>query len=663
MGSCATTAYVIVASSQTCSAHDQVIVGAYFRAQRKRDNPATTYPLGDPDMSQQSRQPKSGLRSIKRDFSAASLPSLTQDSALTESDATAIPWTPTPTQKVTGLEQRLRDIQDALDGQSVSSEKILTNGRASILQKRPSSSQNPPTKRRQLPSSWNEEDPTLQSSYFSTAPLRQSGLSRTSKNSTTLHVPASPASNGSKSGAIDLSEEQKHILSLVLDGHSLFYTGSAGTGKSVLLREIITKLKQRYSTSPDAVAVTASTGIAACNIGGVTIHSFAGIGLGRENAEQLTTKVKKNKKASARWLRTKVLIIDEVSMVEGELFDKLARVGSLMRKRIEPFGGIQVIVTGDFFQLPPVTKGGSVKFAFEAELWSQTIKKTFNLTQVFRQKDPEFVDMLNEMRFGRLTKKSIDKFHNLSREIIYEDGLGATELFPRREDVEKSNAMRMNSINTEVHTYRSSDGGSLTDPAQREKLLNNFIAPERLVLKVGAQVMLIKNVDDTLVNGSMGKVAKFVDPADPPSTWLDGDDPGLLGTKYSYKPPSKVGKDAAKMGSKTLWPLVDFLQPGGGTRLVPIQPETWKVELPNGEVQVSRIQLPLILAWAMSIHKSQGQTLERVKVDLARVFEKGQAYVALSRATSLSGLQVLNFNPAKVWCYTSSLADSVGHVR
>lgn len=176
--------------------------------------------------------------------------------------------------------------------------------------------------------------------------------------------------------------------------------------------------------TPDAVAITASTGIAACNIGGVTIHSFAGIGLGLESAEDLVVRVKKNKKASGRWLRTKVLIIDEgvslvlgfriqlkpndmlsVSMVDGDLFDKLSQIGSSIRKKEEPFGGIQVcvcgtgcpirsiywvlqiIVTGDFFQLPPVTKGGDVKFAFEATLWKKTIQRTFNLTKVFRQRD------------------------------------------------------------------------------------------------------------------------------------------------------------------------------------------------------------------------------------------------------------------------------------
>ncbi|KAH9857354.1 hypothetical protein C2E23DRAFT_385765 [Lenzites betulinus] len=176
-------------------------------------------------------------------------------------------------------------------------------------------------------------------------------------------------------------------------------------------------------------------------------------------------------------------------MVDGDLFDKLARIGSMIRKRPEPFGAIQVVVTGDFFQLPPVMKGsGNVKFAFEAEMWAQTIKKTFNLTKVFRQRDPEFVDMLNEMRFGRLTTKSIMRFKALAREIVYEDGLGGTELFPRREDVERSNTMRMTRITGKEQVYNAYDGGAITDAQQREKMLANFMPPKRLVLKEGAQV-------------------------------------------------------------------------------------------------------------------------------------------------------------------------------
>jgi ATP-dependent DNA helicase PIF1 len=187
-----------------------------------------------------------------------------------------------------------------------------------------------------------------------------------------------------------LSEEQQHVLDLVVEQKkSAFFTGSAGTGKSVLLREIISSLRKKYAREPDRIAVTASTGLAACNVGGVTLHSFAGIGLGKEDASELVRKIKKNQKARHRWMRTKVLVIDEVSMVDAELFDKLENIARQLRNNGRPFGGIQLIITGDFFQLPPVPDSGKVaKFAFDAGTWNTTIEYTIGLHHVFRQKDP-----------------------------------------------------------------------------------------------------------------------------------------------------------------------------------------------------------------------------------------------------------------------------------
>jgi ATP-dependent DNA helicase PIF1 len=188
-----------------------------------------------------------------------------------------------------------------------------------------------------------------------------------------------------------LSDEQQSVLDLVTQKKkSVFFTGSAGTGKSVLMRSIIAKLRQMHQKEPDRVAVTASTGLAACNIGGVTLHSFSGIGLGKESVKDLVKKIMRNPKAKNRWLRTKVLVIDEVSMVDGELFDKLEGIARLMKKNARPFGGIQLVVTGDFFQLPPVPDYGKreVKFAFDADTWSTSINHTIGLTQVFRQRDP-----------------------------------------------------------------------------------------------------------------------------------------------------------------------------------------------------------------------------------------------------------------------------------
>lgn len=187
-----------------------------------------------------------------------------------------------------------------------------------------------------------------------------------------------------------LSEEQQHVLELVIEKKkSVFFTGSAGTGKSVLMREIISSLRKKFSREPDRVAVTASTGLAACNVGGVTLHSFAGIGLGKEDVPELVRKIKRNQKAKHRWMRTKVLVLDEVSMVDGELFDKLESIARQIRNNGRPFGGIQLVITGDFFQLPPVPDGSRAsKFAFDASTWSTSIEHTIGLHHVFRQKDP-----------------------------------------------------------------------------------------------------------------------------------------------------------------------------------------------------------------------------------------------------------------------------------
>ena len=229
---------------------------------------------------------------------------------------------------------------------------------------------------------------------------------------------------------IFLSEEQKGVLSAVVDeGKSIFFTGSAGTGKSVLMKSIITQLRAKHLKEPDRVAVTASTGLAAVNIDGTTLHSFAGIGLGKEPAPELVRKIRRNPKARQRWLRTRVLIVDEVSMIDGDLFDKLEHVARIIKNSGSPFGGIQLVVTGDFFQLPPVPEKDRIaKFSFDAATWNTCIEHTVLLTHVFRQKDAMFAGMLNEMRLGRLTAASIKAFQSLSRPLKFTDDLEATEL-------------------------------------------------------------------------------------------------------------------------------------------------------------------------------------------------------------------------------------------
>ncbi|GAA5974457.1 hypothetical protein JCM11641_003225 [Rhodosporidiobolus odoratus] len=563
-------------------------------------------------------------------------------------------------------------------------------------------------------------------------------LSRTSSSSSNFHALNGPTGAGGRlaagmkekmltSSAMDikqkviLSPEQQMVLKLVVeDEKNVFFTGSAGTGKSVLLREIIASLKRKYRGGSDAVAVTASTGMAACNIGGVTIHSFAGIGIGQGTAEQLIANIKKNRNANAKWQRVKVLVVDEVSMVDGYLFDKLAAIATALKKKAgksgsaaagKPFGGIQLVVTGDFFQLPPVTKGVTPTFAFEAAAWKQCIDHTVNLTQVFRQKDTEFINMLNEMRFGRLSQESIKKFYALQREPKYPIGIEPTELFPMRNEVERSNQNRLRALKGDEHTFKSEDTTADPDPARQKTnpYLNNFMAPDSLTLKVGAQVMLIKNLDLTLVNGTVGTVVGFGVPeleGEDEDSGLRGGGVGGVGdevfltadgTELRIKPELSAMDarkkqrivDAVASGKIELGPVVDWQTPQGVERKTMVR-EEFKVEDGQGKVLAKRRQYPIILyealhlllpalsrflfllhvslttrpllspysAWAMSIHKSQGQTIARVKVDLGKVFEKGQSYVALSRATSLDGLQVLRFDPKKVAAHEKVVAWS-----
>lgn len=198
-------------------------------------------------------------------------------------------------------------------------------------------------------------------------------------------------SQTAKQSAISLSHEQEVVKELVCEGNkSVFFTGPAGTGKSVLMRSIIAQLKKKYAKDPERLAVTASTGLAACNIGGMTLHSFSGIGLGKDDVATLVKKIRRNPKAKNRWIRTKVLVIDEISMVDGDLFDKLSQIGRTLRNNGRPWGGIQLVITGDFFQLPPVPDRDTrdAKFAFDAATWSTSIDHTIGLTEVFRQKDP-----------------------------------------------------------------------------------------------------------------------------------------------------------------------------------------------------------------------------------------------------------------------------------
>ncbi|KAM4641380.1 ATP-dependent DNA helicase PIF1 [Discoglossus pictus] len=396
---------------------------------------------------------------------------------------------------------------------------------------------------------------------------------------------------------IRLSTEQSLVLSTVLSGKNIFFTGSAGTGKSYLLKRIVGALP------PKSTYATASTGVAACHIGGTTLHAFAGIGSGKGTLEQCI-ELAKRPGVRQHWISCRHLIIDEISMVEGEFFDKLEAVARAVRGRDEPFGGIQLIVCGDFLQLPPVTQASSdTKFCFQAKSWRRCIHLTMELTEVRRQTDKVFIALLQAVRLGRCTEEVTRQLIQTNKHKIERDGILATRLCTHKDDVEITNERRLQQLPGESHTYDALD----SDPMLVKTIDSQCPVNQKLVLKKGAQVMLAKNLDVSrgLVNGARGVVEGFE-------------------------------------GVKAL-PKVRFLC--GVTEVM--KPERWVIK-GQGGIYLSRQQLPLKLAWAISIHKSQGMSLDCVEISLARVFESGQAYVALSRARSLEGLRVMDFDPKVV---------------
>ncbi|KAF4993510.1 hypothetical protein FGRMN_6439 [Fusarium graminum] len=459
-----------------------------------------------------------------------------------------------------------------------------------------------------------------------------------------------------------LNEEQRTVFDLVVNkGQSVFFTGPAGTGKSVLLKKIIRSLVEKYLFIRECVGVTASTGLAAQNIGGTTLHRFAGVGLGKAPTLKLIKEILESRIKKQRWLDVRVLVIDEISMIDCIFFDKLDVIARAVRGIDLPFGGIQIVLSGDFFQLPPVMKGSdenSPRFCFESKAWSRAIPHIINLSHIYRQRDPEFTTMLNQIREGCLSPLTVEKFRRLQRSVAG-DGVECTELFPLRYEADRANARRLQSINGEAYNYTAKHGGTVQNPDVRKMLLSDCIAPEYLTLKTGAQVMLIKNIDGTLVNGSQGSVIGF---SNQHSLWhhdWDNGDP------HDNIVSSRELDEMIEQGLP-LYPVVQFVMPNGGKRTHFCEPTEWSVErwVPDPyaedgwrvEKLATRTQVPLLLAWALSIHKAQGQTLDRVKVDLDRVFETGQAYVALSRSRSIEGLQVLNFDPGKVTVHPKAKA-------
>lgn len=390
--------------------------------------------------------------------------------------------------------------------------------------------------------------------------------------------------------------QQEQAIQHIQDGKNVFLTGPAGSGKTFVLQQCIDWLKAQGKT----VAITASTGIAATHLGGTTIHSWAGIGIKDYLSPQDIDNLQQKEHLYKRFRMTDVLIIDEISMLHSYRLDMVDAVLRSFLQTNQPFGGIQIILAGDFFQLPPINRGvvtgKSSNFAFESYVWEQMGLQICYLDTVYRQSNDPLLQVLQEMRAGKLTEQSIELLQE-RMEAAPDDTLTPTKLYTHNVDVDALNAAELAQLPKAATRYAMTSTGKKADV---ELLKKNCLAPENLELKIGAQVMFVKNnFSAGYVNGTLGTVTGF-----------------------------------------------EFGQPVVQTaegKNITVYPDAWMMEH-NGNIKAQIQQLPLRLAWAITVHKSQGMTLDAVEVDLSKSFAAGMGYVALSRVKSIAGLYIRGMN-------------------
>jgi ATP-dependent DNA helicase PIF1 len=405
-----------------------------------------------------------------------------------------------------------------------------------------------------------------------------------------------------------LNSGQTAAYNDIIQGKSIFLTGPGGTGKSFLIKEV-------FNALPTQTSLTAMTGCAALLLHpkAKTLHSWSGVGLGTDAVPLLVGKIKKSRRAVFRWRNANTLVIDEVSMMTPDLFEKLEEIARTVRRNQLPFGGLQIIMVGDFYQLPPVSLH-ETKFVFESPLWAKLGLITHDLTQIVRQKDEAFQTILNQARCGQLTKESL-KILKRRMNLDYKSmEIQPSMLFTRRAEVDTINMNHLRKLTGDRTTYKAT---TVFNPLTQTQGLTNE-SPEviqaiqgldkvaaystELTLAVGAQVMLLTNMNPGagLVNGSRGVVIGFERP---------------------------IKDDKA---TDTLFPVVRFKS---GIQI--IQHHDWDTDMPG----VKRQQIPLKLAYAITIHKAQGATLDCALIDVGgRTFEYGQAYTALSRLKDMESL-------------------------
>jgi len=390
---------------------------------------------------------------------------------------------------------------------------------------------------------------------------------------------------------------QDEALDLLKLGNNVFLTGAAGSGKTWLLNQYINYL-QGYNVD---IAVTASTGIAATHLQGRTIHSWSGIGVLNELTDRELEKLLRNSRIKRNYKNTKVLIIDEISMLHGYQLNMIERIARHMLDANKPFGGMQIIICGDFFQLPPVSSNSistTKQFAYESSAWQTGDFHICYLHEQHRQGNDPLLSVLNDIRSGTAGEHTkVPLRTRYKREP--EGDVQPTKLYSRNINVDVINDKELAKINAKEKVFLMESRGFDT---LVEGLKKSCLAPERLRLKVGTEVMFIKNATSgAYVNGTRGVVTGF--------------------------------------DKEQGWPLVKTFD----NDLITANPEDWQYE-ENGVVRATITQVPLRLAWAITIHKSQGMTIDAAEIDLGDAFEPGMGYVALSRVRRLNGLKLMALN-------------------